>query len=449
MSRFGLKNVIVLLGIVVCVGLLQRGASAEGIAIALRAPTSKYHRLVKFPHTGVEELIGKGLELSLPKNTSISFSVDQVNTVLYEVEVRVTEEKPKQGNSLKSFDFSKIIDQIGGAKAFIEMVLSLTDVSALRDAGEHSSTSETPSIADALVELEQKIQKVSDLNKELDALLYRTEDPEFYACGVTKVNDKFNEIRTDAKTATEKNFPPGTSQAIYESAKAAIQKVRDAAKDPKIEAALGLPKDLSDTSNDIATAFRTVAGKLRAIETATWSKFNTETQILKNQIKFTCVFTPKEGNPKLQPITRVVTITRVPTGWILMGTQGAFMSGLVDETPGSSSGSNTSETDESGKEDTVRLSTGGLIHAFHSKFKYGGLTVGLGVDGAKNLQVALGLSFLIHADEEKLFALTFGGIAGAVKTYNGSAEEDQSNRISWFGAITLNFNSLFGEKEGQ
>jgi hypothetical protein len=344
---------------------------------------------------------------------------------------------------LKSFDFSKIIGQIGGAEAIIKKVLSLTG------AEKHGLTSKSPSLTDFLVELEQKIQKVSDLNKELNALLYRTEDSEFYACGVTKVNDKFNGIRTDAKTATQKDFPPGTSQAIYEAAKAAIQKVRDAAKDLKIEAALGLPKDLSDTSNDIATAFRTVAEKLRAIETATWSKFDTGPRILKNQIKFTCVFTPKEENPKLQPITRVSTITGVPTGWILTGTQGAFVSGLVDQTPGSSSGSNTPETDESGKGDTVRLSTGGLIHAFHSKFKYGGLTAGLGVDGAKNLQVALGLSFLINADEEKLFALTLGGIAGTVKTYNGSAEEDQSNRISWFGAITFNFNSLFGEKGGQ
>ena len=428
---------------------VQPGRSAT---IVLRAPTSKYHKLVTFP--GTEDELTKSLALSLPTNTSISFCVDQVNTVLYNVEIKVIEEKPKSGISSKPFDFSKVADMIGKFKSLFASDSS-SKVKLVVDSGD-KEISDISGILDALKNLEDKIRETGKLNKELDSLLYRTEDSKFYEGGANKVKDGFTKIQTDAQNATQQYFSKGTPEAIYDDAKNVIQKIRDAAKEFNIEAVLWcLPEDLSDTSNEIATAFRTVAEKLRAIQTATWSKFDTETRILANKIKFTCVFTPKEKNAKLQPITRVVTITGVPTGWIIKGTQGPFISGLISKPY------RLGDADETKRKileldkkfgDHVAFSTGALVHVYHSEFKWIGLTGGLGVDGDRKPQIALGGSILFNASEGQLFALTFGGILGKVQILDGYEKNDKItentlptkivNRPSWFSAITYNFDSL-------
>jgi len=450
--------------IVFCMGLIQTSLMVDAktdkktekskkitvqpgrsVTIVLRAPTSKYHKLVTFPGIEDEEEITKGLALSLPTNTSISFCIDHVNTVLYNVEIKVTEEKPQAEKLSKPLDFLKLTDVIGGLKTLINPESGFAP----------SDNSEKEAIVVALGKLEEKIRYAAALDKELDNLLYRTEDSKFYEGGSDDISTEFAEIQTNAQNATQQYFSEGTPQAIYDDAKNVIQEVRDAAKKFEIEAALGLPKDLSDTSNEIATAFRTVAEKLRAIQTATWSKFDTETRFLKNQIKYTCVFTPKAENAKLQPITRVVTITGVPTGWIIKGTQGPFINGLISKPYrlGDADGTKR-EILELDKKfgDHVAFSTGALVHVYHSKFKWIGLTGGLGVDGARKPQIALGGSILFNASEEQLFALTFGGILGKVQILDGYEKNDKItentlptkmvNRPSWFSAITFNFDSL-------
>ena len=485
MFKFELKNVIVLLGIVFCIGLLPMEASAEtendekaennektdktsespvsdgGLTIVLRAPTSGRHYLVKCPGSENEKRFKEGvLSLSLPKNTPISFRIDQVNTVLYEIEITVKGEK-SQAKTSKSPDFPDALDLIGKAIDFFSSPEKISGLTAL-----NGEAQEANGIVKALGHLEEKIKAIVELNRKLDKLLYLSETPQFYKAknvnGVLSVNEAFAGIQKKAEVLTRESLnlsTPGTSQAICDEAMKAIECAHDAFKkvglDPFI---VCLPKDLSETSNEIVSAVLTTARKLQSIETAKWTEADTETRFLKDQVKYICVFTPKDENTSLEQITRVVTVKGEPTGLIIRTTQGTFVSGLVNETyvldPPLVSDPTEARKIKLGTQDTVRLSAGAFAHVFHSKFKWIGLTAALGVDGAKNPQVALGPSLLMNADEERLFALTFGGIFGRVETLEGYAKGDKFigetlptktvNRISWFGAITLKFDSLIG-----
>ena len=479
MFKFGLKNVIVLLGIVFCIGLLQIGASAEtendekaensektdktpespvsdgGLTIVLRAPTSGRHYLVECPGSENEKRFKEGvLSLSLPKNTPISFGIDQVNTVLYEIEITVKEEK-SQAKTSKSPDFSDALDLIGKAIDLFSSPEKILNLAAVEGAEQGAKD-----IGTALTHLEEKIKAIGELNRKLDKLLYQSETPQFYEA--KSVSEAFAGIQKEAEVLTRESLNlsiPGTSQAICDEAMEAIECAHSAFKEVGLDPFIVcLPTDLSNTSNEIVSAVLTTARKLQSIETAKWTEVDTETRFLKDQVKYICVFTPKDENSNLKQITRVVTVKGEPTGWIIKTTQGAVMSGLVDETyvldPPSPSNSQENRTIKMGSQDILGRSAGVFAHLFHSKYKWIGLTGGLGLDGAENLQIALGPSLLINADEQKLFALTFGGILGRVGTLDGYAEEDKFvgetlptktvNRISWFAAITLNFDSLIG-----
>ena len=416
------------------------------------------------------------LSLSLPKNTPISFGIDQVNTVLYEIEITVKEEK-SQAKTSKSPDFSGALDSIGKV---ISLFSSPNKILNLRAAAESAAqgtngnvaalTEETVAaltealteeIVEALRHLEKKIKAIVELNRKLDKLLYESETPQFYEA--KNVNKAFAGIRKKAEVLTRESLNlsvPGTPEAICDEATKAIERAHAAFKvvglDPFI---VCLPKDLSKTSNEIVGAVLTTARKLQSIETAKWTEADTETRFLKDQVKYICVFTPKDENTNLKQITRVVTVKGYPTGLIIKTTQGTFVSGLVDETyvldPPLALNPTEARTIKPGTQDPARLSAGAFAHVFHSKFKWLGFTAALGVDGAKNPQIALGPSLLINADEQKLFALTFGRILGRVKILNGYAEGDKFigetlptktvNRFSWFGAITFNFDSLIGK----
>ena len=344
-----------------------------------------------------------------------------------------------------------------------------------------------------LEDLESKVQEVEKFNKELKEILSQSEEPQFYSHGAAG----FERIKTDAETAAKAmpGMSKGTSQEIREDAEAAIAAVHTAYEEIGKKAPGYVPKDLSDASNKIAEPFLNAAENLRAIERATWDKEDTQNRILATKVTYTCAITPKVEGTKQLPASKLkVTVKGVADGWIIKFTQGPFLSRLRDKpyrleedvamNCATSSEANsgmsapafmdmTAETDANavpmgnanteikrkimagGPEDFVTTSLGALVHVSHSKCKWGGLSGGLGRDGANNMQVALGLSFFFNTQDEQSFALTFGGIAGKVKDLDGYAEGDffkgtgslptkLVTRVNWFGAITFNFTSLLG-----
>lgn len=483
MNKRKLEIFVFLLGVLSCLILLQTEVEAsksdEGIVIALRAPTSKVPGLVKCPGTKDEKSLKKGiLSLSLPENTPISFCVDQVNTALYTVEIKVTEEKPKASTLLESPDISKLItgiieamgsfspevkskllmERYQAAKVEKQVISSLNgnnatgenvEVSDLEADVESLLEADIEGLKGALEDLKKKVKAVGELNGELDKLLYASEHSEFYNRHPVNVNASFANIQTEAEnlTRTHLGLESGTSQAVYNAAVTSIGNVHAKYKALGIAIPICLPKDLSDTSNEITAAFRYIVEKLRRIETATWTKVDTETRFLKKQIKYTCVFTPKEKNANLQQLTRVVVVTGCPNGWIIKTTQGPLISGLTVKSCLISSTSGEESGEDEVFKEKFRFSAGPLMHVYHSKFKYLGPTVGLGLDGDKNPQVALGLSGFWHINQESLFALTVGGILGKVDGRDAQGGEtpttEMVNDISWFGAITFNFDSFF------
>ena len=479
MSTFGLKIGILLLGVLFCLVLLQTEAiteaseSGEGLVIALRAPTSERPQLVKCPGSENEKSLKEGvLSLSLPEDTPISFRVDQVNTVLYTVEIKVTEDKPK-AETAKSPDFPKALDWIekiiglfssGSVKVKSDQTLMKdktgADVSAaLTDLEKSAKT--------ALEDLERKIKAIGELNRKLDKLLYKSETPQFYNGGTKEVNGHFAEIQEEAEQLTQDSpeISAGTPQAICDAAAEAIESVHNAFKQAGLESLLFcLPKDLSETSNEIVIAVLATAGKLRSIQTAKWTHTDTETRFLKDQIKYTCVFTPKEEKGDLKQLTRVVTVKRSPDGLIIRATQGAFIS-KVGETyflsPPSMDGAKPREIMAEPPKWHFARSGGVLGHVFYSEFDVFGiapaLTVGLGVDREADFQAALGGSILFNADGNRTLALTAGGIVrNGEALRDGYSVEDKFTgdapptkkvpQVGWFAAITFNFDSLFSIK---
>ena len=483
----------VLFGVILCLGLFHDGAAAEipvpdkGFTLVLRAPTSERPRLVKISHVDGErkEEVITGFEVELPKNTPVFFRVDQVNTVLYSVEISAEEEKSMERTvpeSLRKF--------LEGDNAFAWIEVAKT---ALEGKRSKSNLTETETKAkETLEDLESKVQEVEKFNKELKEILSQSEEPQFYSHGAAG----FERIKTDAETAAKAmpGMSKGTSQEIREDAEAAIAAVHTAYDEIDEKPPAYVPKDLSDASNKIAALFLNAAENLRAIERATWDKEDTQDRLLKNKVTYTCAITPKVEGIKQLPASKLkVTVKGVADGWIIKFTQGPFLSRLRDKSylleDGAMNGATSSEANSGmsapafmdmtaemdanampmgnantdlkrkimagGPEDFVTTSLGALVHVSHSKCKWVGLSGGLGTDGANHMQVALGFSFFFNTQDEQSFALTFGGIAGKVKDLDGYAEGDffkgteplptkLVTRVNWFGAITFNFTSLLG-----
>ena len=484
----------VLFGVILCLGLFHDGAAAEipvpdkGFTLVLRAPTSERPRLVKISHVDGErkEEVIAGFEVELPKNTPVFFRVDQVNTVLYSVEISAEEEKSME-QTVPEF-LRKFLE---GDNAFAWIEVAKT---ALEGFESHLVPIETKMKAkETLEDLESKVQAVEKFNKELKEILSRSEEePQFYSHGAAG----FERIKTDAETAAKAmpGMSKGTSQEIREDAAAAIAAVHTAYEEIGKKAPGYVPKDLSDASNKIAEPFLNAAENLRAIEDATWDKEDTQDRLLRNKVTYTCAITPKVEGIKQLPASKLkVTVKGVADGWIIKFTQGPFLSRLRDKSylleDGAMNGATSSEANcgmsapafmdvtaemdanampmgnantdlkrkimAGGPEDFVTTSLGALVHVSHSKCKWVGLSGGLGTDGANHMQVALGFSFFFNTQDEQSFALTFGGIAGKVKDLDGYEKggffkgagplpTKLVTRVNWFGAITFNFTSLLG-----
>ena len=500
---------IMLLGAIFCLSLSYGDASAEipmpdkGVTLVLRAPTSGRPRLVKISRTDGErkEEVLSGFTLSLPKSTPVFFKVDQVNTVLYALEISVEEEKSTEQTvpeiilkflselSLKFSGANEAVAWIKEAKASLEEKPPQTASFAVAKEAAKKT----------LEDVESKAQAVGKFNKELESILYRSETSRFYD---NDAASGFEQIKTDAETAAKAvlGISTGTAQSICQDAAMALEAVHTAYDEIGEKPPVYVPKDLSDASNKIAALFLNAAENLRAIERATWDKEDTQNRILATKVTYTCAITPKVEGTKQLPASKLkVTVKGVADGWIIKFTQGPFLSKLRDKpyrledvamNCATSSEANggmsapafmdmTAEMDANavpvnanatmgnantemkrkivagGVEDDVTTSLGALVHVSHSKCKWFGLSGGLGTDGANNMQVALGFSFFFDTQDEQSFALTFGGIAGKVKDLDGYKDGDffkgteplptkLVTKVNVFGAITFNFTSLFG-----
>lgn len=421
------------------------------VTIVLRAPTRESPELILSSAAEGEKNI-KGLAVSLPHYTPVFFKVDQVNTVLYEVTIVLGKPKAeKETAPVKTFSADAALKVIDKAKKFC------------------SEKAEK----DALKALADKVKVIDGLNKELDKHLYRTETPQFYASEAVKVDAAFAQIATDAEVSTKNILqrPRGTAQEICDVAVDALKEVHKVCVDKKKEILPHIPEDLSDRSNAIVAVFSRTAEKLRMIETATWSKADTETRILKSEIEYTCIFTPKEKNTKLKSITHQVRVT--PTTGLsgISFTVGPFMTDLRDD--------HYITRDNKialGAQDRFAMPLGGLAHVVlcgkdFSRFSSAlavstGFALGTGAkDGTflVNGQAALGISLLFSGAEGEgdMFAVTIGGIAKPVKRLNGywvgdefPKGSDQPTRSVYRGggfiALSANFAFLpriFGLKQ--
>ena len=97
--------------------------------------------------------------------------------------------------------------------------------------------------------------------------------------------------------------------------------------------------------------------------------------------------------------------------------------------------------------------SGALVHVFHPKVNFLGLSAGLGLNGSdviNNLQVGLGASLLLHTAEEEVFALTFGRLLGKVERPGDDSSPNMVYKDSWFGAVTytIKFSKLLNITQG-
>ena len=219
-----MRIIIFLLGTFFWLALFQMEAIPidETVTVVLRAPTSKEPQLVVKPAEAEVDNSRRGLTVSLPINTPVFFYIDQVNTALYTVEIKVTEEQPEVAKlpEFKNLSISTILN-------VIDTLLNLAQKQGLVE--EQREGLET---------LKTKVEAVDQLNKALDALLYKTEDPKFYT--TEGINNYFKQIQFKAAESTQKMLKclekdkseenkskllHGRSQEIYNAAGPVFKKI--------------------------------------------------------------------------------------------------------------------------------------------------------------------------------------------------------------------------------
>lgn len=502
-----LWKIAVLLGAIFCLSLSPSSVSAEirmpdeGVTIILRAPM--HHLQVVKQVKGEPDEIIPDLEISLPKNTPILFKVDQVNTVLYKVQITATEEIPQHETGMEVWQ-----------QAFQMLFAGLSEKyqglfpSEERD---HKFVDDSPSGAakdpmqQVVACLKHKTQRAEELGKELDAYLQRTEKRQFYTGTAAEVNAGFARIKMDAAEAAKKalGLSSGTHGEILKTVQKTHQEICDVL---ATSAKSSVSKDSFDTTiNRFKTALTKATAKLERIENATWQREDTQIRILKNKMKFTCVITHLAQDSEDDSVKhREFAVTLNPEGWgILISPMPAILVSTLqdasyvvreekgtgkemanrstaenmpasDEAPGvnampaddemqaaeetapANDEASTSSASMPGKfikrrgsEDDFTISVGALIHVHSDKLGPLALSGGIAADGNKNLQAALGVSLLFHTGKEQLLAFTAGTIVGKVKRLDGYkvgdffAEDTPPTKLvyrrGWFGALTYNF----------
>lgn len=282
-----LWKIAVLLGAIFCLSLSPGGVSAEirmpdeGVTIILRAPM--YHLQVVKQVKGKPDEIIPGLEVSLPKNTPIFFKVDQVNTVLYKVQITATEEIPQHETGMEVWQQAFQMLFAGLSEKYQGLFSLIVDESA-------SEAAEDP-MQQAVARLKCKTQQAEELGKELDAYLQETEKRQFYIGTAAEVNAGFARIKMAAAEAAKKalGLSSGTHGEILKTVQKTHQEICDVL---ATSAKSSVSKDSFDTTiNRFKTALTKATAKLERIENATWQQEDTQIRILKNKMKFTCVIT--------------------------------------------------------------------------------------------------------------------------------------------------------------
>lgn len=462
MDKKEMKVAICVLGVLFLLGVFQMEATGKKpmyrtgweqpnfrVDIVLHAPTSNHPYLVTSSEAQGKETV-KGLAVSLPRYTPVFFSVDLVNTALYTVTInKETPDAPSESERYKEYSVYEALELIKKARG--------------KQRGRRSSTK---SLLDSLA---RKVEAAHELNKELDALLQETEKPQFYNNpSATKIKKAFCKIATDAKDKAKAKklleLQHGTPQELCDVIEETFKEIYRAYKKKKKEVPKDIPQDLSDPDNIIAAVFLAAAEKLRAIETATWAQDSRQQYLLNNQIKYTCVFTPRVSTQKLKEKRVEVTVT--PTIG-LSGVQfsvGSFMTSLHDD-------HYISDKDKRialAAQDRINMPLGGLAHIpicgvdFNRFSSALALSTGFALGTATthgqlvvNGQAVLGGSLLFSGPtgEGDMFAVTFGGIVKPVKRLNGYWVGDpfpQGSteltrpvyRIGWFLGLTANFKFL-------
>ncbi len=464
MDKIEMKVAICVLGVLFLLGVFQLDATGKypvpskkwkppdsTVTLVLRAPTSNHPSLVTFSEAKGTETF-KGLAVSLPRYTPVFFCVDLVNTALYTVTINV--------------DTPGTVSESGRYKKY-SVYEALAVIKKAQEA--HRGWKNPPkSLLDAFA---CKVEAAHALNKELDALLQRTETPDFYnnpsATHIKKAFRKIGEAAKEkAKAKKLLELQDGTAQELCDVIEKVLQEIYRAYQQQKKEVPKDIPQDLSAPSKKtetIANVFLAVAEKLRAIETATWAQQSYQQYLLNNQIKYVCVFTPRVGTLKLK--TKRLEVTVTPTIG-LSGVQfsvGSFMTTLHDDHYVSDDNKIVL-----GAQDRLAMPLGALAHIpicgmDFSRFNSAlALSTGFALGTASthgqlvvNGQAALGGSLLFSSPtgEGDMFAVTFGGIVKPVKRLNGywvgdPFPKDSTNltrpvhRIGWFLALTANFKFL-------
>ena len=488
MKKKQMKVAICVLGVLISLGIFQIEALAKkpmyqilrsvpmsqkkwekpdtAVAIVLHAPTSNHPYLVTSSEIKGRETF-KGLAVSLPRYTHVFFSVDLVNTALYTVTIEEeTSDTASQSGRYRQYsvyEALKIIEKAGGKCETQQTKKAKRSCKTQKSRKVKENL--TKSLLDALA---CKVKAAYELHKELDALLQRTETAKFYNNrNETEIRAAFRGIANEAEYKVKAKeilkLQEGTARELCDVVEAAIQAVYHSYPDQK-DVPKGIPKDLSDPKNEIAAVFLAAAEKLRAIETATWAMDSRQQHLLRNQIKYTCVFTPRVDTQKLKVKRLEVTVT--PTTGLsgIQFTGGPFISDLHDD----HYISDKNKKIVLGAQDRLAMPLGGLAHIpicgmgfgrFSSAFA---LSTGFALGTASthgqlvlNGQAALGGSLLFSGPtgEGDIFAVTFGGIVKPVRRLNGywvgdnfpQGATDPTRpvyRIGWFLALTANFKFL-------
>ena len=325
-----------LLGAIFCLTLFYGGAAAEipmpdeGVTIILRAPM--HHLQVVKQVKGKPAEIISGLEVPLPKNTPILFKVDQVNTVLYKVQITATEEISRQETGMEVWQqaFQMLFAGLS------EKYQALFSFSRLVDKG--ASEADEDPVQQVIERLKSETQQAEQLVKELDGHLNSTEKRQFYTGTAMEVNAGFARIKKDAKETAKKvlGLSSGTSSEIRKDVAKTHQAICEKFASPKNPSAKSsVSKESFDTTVDLFTsALAKAAAKLEKIEKATWQQEDTRIRILKNKLKFTCVITliaPETEADKSKRWEFAVIVNPESWGILISPMPGILVSTLRDE----------------------------------------------------------------------------------------------------------------------
>ncbi len=415
--------------------------SNEGVTIVLRAPMSKNCQVLKFA-VGEDGKVNegediKGLRVYLPTNTSVFFRVDQVNTVLYNVEISVEKQVSTVDETSGQSDSVGIISLINRLiKEALAMILN-------------------PGVADsekkvaALGRIEVMKQKMKELNEEFETILYQSEMPQF---------SNYEIIKTQAKKATKNKFSKkddpfclekGTSKELSKKIIEAVTEVhKELTGSKKTRSERSAESDENSKKEEFTEVYEKTLKRLRMIETATWRKDDKQVCILENEITYKCVISPalklSGSYPELKTENMEIRISgeRKLSGPYF--TTGPFWTGLSDEhyiKKAEIINDKNTHIIAKGIQDRYSVFGGVLAHfPFTSKNTNNirtaaAFSVGLGLsnvlqsDGSSKLReipVTLGVSGLFAGKkDDSLFAITMGVISKPLERLDGYVSRDE------------------------